>query len=357
MGKYEIIGLMSGTSMDGLDVAHVMFTEIDKGKWEFELKQAQTFPYDHEIKAQLETATQLNVPSFLKLDKALGAVFAEIVNSFVKKNGIDKSSIDAIASHGHTTHHQPQNGFTCQIGCGAILAHLTDMPVVNDFRTKDILAGGQGAPLVPIGDLCLFTDLAASFLNIGGISNISFKKNKKTLAFDICPGNLPLNKLVLSKGIAYDNRGKLASGGEINFFLLDLLNSLPYYEEKSPKSLGTEWMEQEFYPLIKFNKDIENNLRTVIEHEAFQISKILNENQLESVFITGGGAKNSFLIERLKHYYKGEVIIPEETIVDFKEAIIFGFLGALHLAQETNTISSVTGAAQDVRGGVLHQPG
>ena len=175
-------------------------------------------------------------------------------------------------------------------------------------------------------------------------------------AYDISPGNLPLNKLALSKGMTYDKNGELASSGEINFFLLDLLNSLEYYAQPSPKSLGTEWLTQNFYPLIKFDKDIENNLRTIIEHEAIQISNTLNNNNLKSVFITGGGAKNKFLIERLKHYYKGEIIIPSDQIIDFKEAIIFALLGALYLAEETNTLASVTGASQNVRGGVLHVP-
>ena len=356
MRNYELIGLMSGTSMDGLDLVHVQFEINELNEWNYRLLAAETIPYPQEIIDQLTQCTQLNVPLFLQLDKQIGSIFGEMVNSFIQKNKIEKSTIDAIASHGHTTFHQPDNGFTCQIGCGSSISYITDIPVINDFRSKDVIAGGQGAPLVPKGDLLLFNSLADSFLNIGGIANISFSKDDKMYAYDISPGNLPLNKLALSKGMTYDKNGELASSGEINFFLLDLLNSLEYYAQPSPKSLGTEWLTQNFYPLIKFDRDIENNLRTIIEHEAIQISNALNNNNLKSVFITGGGAKNKFLIERIKHYYKGEIIIPSDQIIDFKEAIIFALLGALYLAEETNTLASVTGASQNVRGGVLHVP-
>lgn len=356
MRKYDIIGLMSGTSMDGLDIVHVRFHVTKDEKWDYELLCSVTFPYPENLVSQLSSATELTVLKFLQLDKQLGKVFGEMVNQFIQNNKIDKTSIDAIASHGHTTFHQPHNGFTSQIGCGSTISMLTGIPVINDFRTKDVIAGGQGAPLVPIGDLLLFSNQAESFLNIGGIANISFIRDNKMIAFDICPGNLPLNKLAVSKGMAYDRNGALASSGEINFFLLDLLNSLEYYEQNYPKSLGTEWLELHFYPLIKFDKDIENNLRTVIEHEASQIGNALNQNNLKSVFITGGGAKNTFFLERIKHYYEGEVIIPSEKIVDFKEAIIFALLGARYIAKETNTISSVTGASRNVIGGVMHIP-
>jgi anhydro-N-acetylmuramic acid kinase len=210
---------------------------------------------------------------------------------------------------------------------------------------------------VPKGDFDLFKNFADSFLNIGGFANFSFKKNNQILAFDICPGNLPLNKLVLSKGLSYDKNGEIAESGEINFFLLDLLNSLNYYQISGPKSLGTEWLEEHFYPLLKFDKEIENNLRTVVEHEAFQISQNLNESGVKSVLITGGGAKNKFLISRIAHYFKGEVILPNEELTDFKEAIVFAYLGALYLENKTNSVATVTGAEKDTICGVWHIPG
>jgi anhydro-N-acetylmuramic acid kinase len=291
-----------------------------------------------------------------QLDHDLGTYFAECINTFIGDHRIDKAEIDAIATHGQTVFHQPAKGFTTQIGNPAVIAVQTGIPTIGDFRTKDVLHGGQGAPLVPIGDAYLFGQEAKAFLNIGGFTNISFIENGIMKAFDICPGNLPLNQLARAKGKKYDKDGIFAEKGELNYFLLDLLNSLPFYQEEPPKSLGTEWLEQHFYPLLKFDKDIENNLATVVEHLSVQIAKTLNDHQLDSVMITGGGAKNTFLMERLKRYYKGEIVLPDAQLIDFKEALIFALLGALYLEKEPNCLASVTGASKDVCGGVMHLP-
>jgi anhydro-N-acetylmuramic acid kinase len=356
MATYEMLGLMSGTSLDGLDIAHIRFVQQTDSKWEFNLLHAETLPYPVELFQELKQAPELSAIQLIRLDKKLGLYFANCVINFVKKYSIDKSTIDAIASHGHTVFHQPEKGFTHQIGCGTTLSFHTEIHVINDFRTRDVVAGGQGAPLVPIGDQLLFHDKAQSFLNIGGFANISFEQHGLMTAFDVCPGNLPLNRLANIRGLDYDKNGELAKSGELNFFLLDLLNNIPFYDLPSPKSLGREWLENDFYPLIKFDKDLENNLRTVIEHEAQQIAHVLNQNELKSVMITGGGAKNAYLIQRLKQYYTGEVILPTDSLIDFKEAIIFGFLGALYFEKTSNTVASVTGASQNVCGGVLHIP-
>jgi len=358
MRKFQILGLMSGTSLDGVDLAHVEFDLSQSQAHKFKLLHQQTIPFPEELLFKLTEATEYSVPATLILDKELGKFFADCVNSFCENNSISKNDINALASHGQTILHQPKNGFTLQIGCGSTISYFTGLKVINDFRTRDIIAGGQGAPLVPVGDFGLFGNEAESFLNIGGFSNFSFKNNEsKIVAYDICPGNLPLNKLAMSKGLSFDRNGELAASGEINFFLLDLLNSLEFYRQSGPKSLGTEWLEEHFYPLLKFDKEIENNLRTVVEHIAIQISSKLNENQLKSVFITGGGAKNKFLISRIEHYFSGKVILPDAETIDFKEAIVFAYLGALYLEQIPNAISSVTGAQKDTICGVLHIPG
>ena len=301
----------------------------------------------------------LNVSSgdVLKLDKEIGRFFGVAINLFLSKNSIQPTSITAIASHGQTLLHQPKNGFTLQLGCGSTIAAITGINVINDFRTRDIIEGGQGAPLVPIGDFGLFQQEADSFLNIGGFANFSYQSNHTIYAYDICPGNLPLNKLAKAKGLEFDKNGDLAQSGEINFFLLDLLNSLDFYSLEGPKSLGTEWLEEFFYPLLKFDKEIENNLRTVVEHTAIQISNVLNSAKLNNVLVTGGGAKNGFLIERIQHYFTGELVIPNAEIIDFKEAIIFAYLGALYLDKRPNALSSVTGAKKNTIGGVFHLPG
>jgi len=356
MKKLEIIGLMSGTSLDGLDIAHVEFDLDDKSKDHFKLLNSKTVHFPEDLKGKLGESTNMSLSALMSLDKDLGRFFGESVNQFILSNKIDKSKINCISSHGQTILHQPSNGFTLQIGCGETIAFVSGLNVINDFRTKDIIAGGQGAPLVPIGDFGLFSTHAEAFLNIGGFTNFSYKKDNTIIAYDICPGNLPLNKLAQSKGLPFDKNGELANSGEINFFLLDILNSLPYYGQKGPKSLGTEWLEEHFYPLLKFDKEIENNLRTVVEHEAYQICQKLNEAEVESVLITGGGAKNEFLVSRIQHYFNGEVILPSESIIDYKEAIIFAYLGALNLQNRPNNVPSVTGASKELICGVLHKP-
>jgi anhydro-N-acetylmuramic acid kinase len=289
------------------------------------------------------------------LDKQIGSFYAEKVDEFVKKFNIDKSNIDAIASHGQTIFHQPQNGFTYQIGCGTTLAFKTGIDVINDFRTLDIVAGGQGAPLVPIGDFNLFSTKANAFLNIGGFTNISFKKNDEIIAFDICSGNLPMNEAVKSIGLTYDKNGDLARKGEINVRILEELQKLGHFHKSAPKSLGTEWLESDFYPIVNKIDSLENKLRTLVEHTALEICRVVNQENISSVYVTGGGAKNEFLIERIRFHFKGKLIIPGAEIIDFKEAIIFAFLGARYLRNETTTVKSVTGSIKDVCSGVLHK--
>jgi anhydro-N-acetylmuramic acid kinase len=354
--KLEIIGLMSGTSLDGLDIAYVSF-EFKNQKVHFELLNCETTPYDSKILLQLQKYNDLSIPEILILDKNIGRFYGEKVNEFISKNNLDKKHIDAIACHGQTIFHQPQNGFTYQIGCGSTLAYLTGVKVINDFRTRDVIAGGQGAPLVPIGDFNLFSEQAESFLNIGGFANISFRKNEEIFAFDVCPGNLPLNLFASRLGFDFDRNGDIARSGNIDSELLNKLNSLEFYKMNSPKSLGSEWLENEFYRVINETLETENLLRTILEHEANQISSVLKYEKLDSVFITGGGAKNNFLIERIRMNYEGKIIIPNKEIIDFKEAIIFAFLGGLYLRNEATTITSVTGAKRAVYSGVLHIPG
>jgi len=359
MKTMKVIGLMSGTSLDGLDIAYIEFNfDTDEEILNYHIIHSKSHPYSIDFIQELEHSTQIPVVSFLQLDKKIGHVFGQLVNSFVSEFNIDTNDVNCIASHGQTTFHQPEKGFTSQIGCGDTIAILTGIPVVNDFRTKDVILGGQGAPLVPIGDFKLFNKEAQSFLNLGVIANISFKKENKIIAFDICPANLPLNSLTKKHfNLDYDQNGDLAKSGEVNWELYTKLNELNFYSESYPKSLGTEWLEENFNPLIHSSKQAPLNLlSTIIEHEAYQISKILNDHHLDSVFITGGGAFNHFMIERLKFHYKGKVIIPNSTIIEFKEALVFGFLGALYLNKKENLLCSVTGASRDSIGGVLHLP-
>ena len=354
--KLQIIGLMSGTSLDGLDIACVQF-DYSTEEIHYDLSHCETVPYDDVILSKLKNYLFLSVPEMLILDKEIGRFYGEKVNDFIVKFSIQKNSLDAIACHGQTIFHQPENGFTYQIGCGSTLAFTTGINVINDFRTRDVVAGGQGAPLVPIGDFNLFNGKAESFLNIGGFTNISFSKNNNIIAFDICPGNLPLNSLSLQLGKEYDANGNFARCGNVDSELLEKFNNLAYYSQESPKSLGTEWIESHFQPLILAKNNVFDLLRTVTEHIAIQVANILKSEKLKSVFITGGGAKNTFLIERLKYHFSGEIIIPDTKTIDFKEALVFAFLGARYQRNETTTLASVTGAKKEVCSGVLHIPG
>lgn len=355
MVELEILGLMSGTSLDGLDIAHVKFS-LSKEKKEFNLLNFKTFSYSNTFREELSQATNLAVVELLKLDKKIGREFADFVIQFLEEKKIERNQIAAIASHGQTIFHQPDNGFTLQIGCGATIAHHTKLPVINDFRTMDVVAGGQGAPLVPQGDFDLFQDQADAFLNLGGFANISLKKDNQIIAFDICPANFPLNEIVKQLGLSFDKDGDLARSGKVQIDLLEQLNALKYYSLDAPKSLGTEWLESSFNPAFD-NTSIstEDLLATIIEHIAQQIASIIQRFKIKKVLVTGGGTRNLYLMERIKQLTLAEINVPEEAISDFKEAIIFAYLGALYLLDQPNCVASVTGAEKSVIGGCLHK--
>lgn len=355
MASGQIVGLMSGTSLDGLDIVLSSFESTNE-KWTYTLHASKTYKYSTDIKTQLSKSKEMTASQLAQLDKKLGVEMAKLVNRFIKEFQIDRTQIQAIASHGHTVYHQPTKGFSLQIGCGSSLAYHTQLPVINDFRNKDIIAGGQGAPLVPIGDKYLFSDRADAFLNLGGFCNISFKKRSKWQAFDIGPCNLPLNLLASQCNKSYDAGGKMARKGELSLYLLDLLNSLPYYSQPAPKSLGTEWLEEEFLPMIKFTKSPNDNLRTVTEHIALQIAGVLNTHQLRSVLVTGGGAYNEYLLQRIRTHSNTELFLPNKETIEFKEALIFAFMGVLHLEKQATTLPTLTGAKSATVGGVYHLP-
>lgn len=353
----KIISLMSGTSLDGIDIAYCNFEKTQENNFNFKLIYSKTYKYNPEIVNQLKNAINYSSFEYLKFDNELGVLYGEIINHFIDEFYIDKNSVDLIASHGHTIHHQPNNLVTSQIGHGTAIAIKTGIKVVNDFRIKDVLLGGQGAPLVPIGDKILFSNFADGFLNIGGISNISFEKNNKIVAFDICPGNLPSNHYVSERALTYDKNGEIASRGKVNLALMEELNTLNFYQQNFPKSLGIEWLNSCFYPAIdKRNLNLEDKLATINEHISLQISIITKENNIKKLLITGGGAYNNDLISRIKRNCSSEIIIPEKNIIEFKEAIIFGLLGALYKEKTINSLSSVTGSKRDSIGGILHTP-
>jgi len=274
---------------------------------------------------------------------------ADAVNRFMQKYDCHP---DLLASHGHTVFHQPEEGLTLQIGCGAVLAAKCNITTICDFRTTDIALGGQGAPLVPVGDKLLFNHYDAC-LNLGGISNISFQEDGKLTAFDISLCNMPLNALAFQLGKAYDENGAAAKQGRLYLPLFEQLNALPYFTQKGAKSLSREWYEQFFLPLLK-KQDISvyDQLRTVTEHIACQIAKYIPVNA--NVLVTGGGAKNSFLIELLQSQTTAKIILPDEKLIDFKEAVLFAFLGVLRFLERENCLNEVTGATRNCSSGCVY---
>jgi anhydro-N-acetylmuramic acid kinase len=339
---------MSGTSLDGIYIFYEKFQK-EKNCWNYKILQAETISYSQHWENKLRNAIHLNTTDLLALHSEYGFYLGKRVQEFIGQFSL--KNIDLIASHGHTIFHQPQNKFTLQIGDGRALKITNQIPVVYDFRSQDVLMEGNGAPLVPIGDELLFPEFDAC-LNIGGFSNISFKKEGKRIAFDICPVNIVLNLFAKKLGKDFDESGDIAKNGTVNFEILTLLNSLPFYNTTPPKSLGIEWINENISPLLE-GETPENVLTTFTEHAAFQIAEILNQNEIKKVLFTGGGTYNSYLIERIKNKTSTEIIVPEKELIDFKEALIFAFMGVLRVNNEINILSSATGSSADHCSGIL----
>ncbi len=339
---------MSGTSLDGLDICYAKFTQTDSA-WNFEILNCETLPYSSDWEQSLRNAVNLSSEEVLKLNVDYGFYLGEKTSEFISKHKI--INLDLIASHGHTVFHQPKNRFTLQIGDGRAIKSKTNKTVIYDFRSQDVILGGNGAPLVPIGDELLFSEFDAC-LNLGGFSNISLKRNGKRIAFDICPVNIILNDLALKFGKKFDDNGDLARTGLIDYELLDQLNQLQFYLEKAPKSLGIEWINEQVLPLIKTQKT-EDLLASFTEHSAVQIVKILDEFEVKNILITGGGTYNNYLIEKIKAKTKTEIQIPAKEIIEYKEALIFAFMGVLRSLNLNNVLSSATGSQNDHCSGLV----
>ena len=342
---YKVIGLMSGTSLDGLDIAYCLFS-YDNGKWSYSIEKAETIEYSKEIKNKLLKAEHTTSEEFAKIDKDFGHFIGKQTRKFIDKYSLD---VDFISSHGQTIFHQPEIHFTSQIGDINAIAAQTRIKTIGDFRRLDIALGGQGAPLVPIGDRLLFSDYPYC-LNLGGFSNISFDKNGKRIAYDICPVNIVLNSLAEREGMPYDKDGILARSGKINQELLEKLNDLDFYKGEEKKSLGKEWVLKHIFPLLDVSSlEVKDIMATYVEHVAIQLASKINGD----VLITGGGVFNKYLIERLRVKLNYKIHIPDPIIINYKEALIFAFLGVLRERKEINTLCSVTGAIKDSCGGLI----
>ncbi len=369
--EYKVIGLMSGSSLDGLDIAFVQLQE-NGGKWSYAILQADCYEYNSTWITRLKNAIQLNALDYQLLHTEFGHYLGQQVNIFIAKNNLHHQ-VNLVSSHGHTTFHLPERLMTAQLGDGAAIAAETQLPVVTDLRAMDVAFNGEGAPIVPIGEKILLDDYTY-FLNLGGIANISANINNSFVAFDVCAANRVLNMLAEEKGFAFDDDGKLAAAGNINDELLQRLNELEYYKRSYPKSLANDFGIETVFPIIKQSLlSIEDAVRTYVEHIVLQIKNAITrtvENHKSGptgssglaqttnykLLATGGGAFNSFLIKRLKELLfeiNVEIFIPDENLIKYKEAVIMALMGTLRWREEYNVLSSVTGAKRNSIGGAL----
>ncbi len=363
MNSYRVIGLMSGSSLDGLDIAYCQF-HVNDGRWSFKILKADVVVYPDEWIQEIKRLPVSTAKTLWETHAALGSYFGEQVNEFIQKNSL-QSEVDLVASHGHTVFHFPEKKFTTQIGDGAAIAARTNLPVACDFRSADIADGGQGTPIVPIGDKFLFADYRFC-LNIGGIANISCKTEKSIVAFDICAANQVLNSLANRSGKEYDENGEIAATGNINRELLDRLNTLEHYALSYPKSLDNSFSREAILPLLEeFQISIEDKMRTYVEHIAVQIAKhielIAKKEKVsfgatEKMLVTGGGAFNRFLVEQIKAQTKLLIEVPDSELIKFKEALVIAFMGVLRMRNEVNVLRSVTGASKDSVSGAVYRP-
>lgn len=341
---------MSGTSLDGVDLAEISFSE-EKGKISFAIGKAQTVPYSEEWILKLKNGINYSEKELKALNSEYTVLLGSIISTFITENKIE--NIDAVSSHGHTILHQPQNGFTLQIGNLPEIAQIVNQKVVCDFRVQDIKLGGQGAPLVPIGDRLLFSEYDYC-LNLGGFSNISFEEKGERIAYDISPVNTVLNFYANKLDLDFDDKGAISKSGTFNKELFNKLNTLDFYRKNCPKSLGFEFVKEVVLPITE-KYETAAILRTFSEHIAFQVSLAIRQKK-SKLLITGGGVYNDFLIDRIRHYLPEiEIIIPDKKIIEYKEALIFALLGYLKLQNQINVLSSVTGAERNHSSGIVYK--
>ena len=351
MKNYYVIGLMSGTSIDGVDLVYANF--FYHKHWSFEILKSKTFEYDMDWQNILKNLSDKDLDSIKLIDKNYTKLLSEYILKFIELFSIKQ--IDFISSHGHTALHDPSNSITYQIGNLKELSDYIGLKVICDFRVQDIKLGGQGAPLVPVGEKYIFSEYN-TLINLGGFANITINSNNNLIAYDICPVNIVFNHLSNLKDLKYDHKGKIALSGKLNMELFNCLQSLDYYEQVSPKSLGVEWVNQIIFPIISSFSEIplEDLLNTFSKHFASQIAK--NIKFTDKTIITGGGAYNDYLIQNIIDLTESEIIIPNSDIIEYKEALIFGFLGVLKDLNINNCYSSVTGAIKDHSSGNIFIP-
>jgi anhydro-N-acetylmuramic acid kinase len=356
MRQYNIIGVMSGTSMDGLDIAHVTLQEKEDGKWDYTINEATTVSYGEKWRLRLSKLRHQNSLVFHKTDRFYGQFIGQEIQKFLEEKGLEA---DLIASHGHTVFHQPDNNITVQVGDGNSIYGHTGIPTVTNFRALDVVLGGEGAPLVGVADQLMFGEFDMC-LNLGGFANISANINDNQLAYDVCPCNIVLNRIAREFDKEYDENGEIAEKGNIDYDLLSELNGIEFYEYEPPKSLGREWISSNFWHHVRNSvAKKEDKMKTLVDHIAQQIGNNIEDlssgdASAKRVFVTGGGAFNKTLISHLKSHTEAEIVVPDDKTVNYKEALAFGLLGMLRVQNKTNVLSIATGATKDTVSGSLH---
>ena len=348
-----VTGLMSGSSLDGVDLACCRF-HVHSGDWQYEILAAETFPYPPALRQQLMDTMSWSREELEKLDLEIGTFYGHLLNRFHLKHRLSPA---LVASHGHTIFHEPSRGRTLQVGNGKVIADLTRIRVVNNFRSADVAQGGQGAPLVPVGDRLLFGRYGAC-LNLGGFANISFDTARGVrTAYDTGPCNLCLNWIAAQTGKIFDPEGSIARSGTVEETLMRKLNQLDYYSLAPPKSLGREWFQTHFLPLIQdTGLPVGDLMATAAEHIAVQTGNAIQQSGAAETLVTGGGAFNLFLLQRLQHYTSSRLVVPDPLLVAYKEALVFALLGLLRIRGNINCLASVTGGERDLSAGEIHVP-
>jgi anhydro-N-acetylmuramic acid kinase len=362
MNVYHVIGVMTGSSLDGIDLAFTKITVKD-GHYAHEILISECVPMPQKWKIRIEQLVMQNAVTYLKTSAFFGHFIGDRIAEFIEKHQL-QNQLDFIASHGQTVFHQPENLFTSQIGDGAAIAGKTGFPVVCDFRSIDVALGGQGAPVAPIANKMFYSNYKM-FLNLGGIANIAVNVNGKYIAFDVTAVNLALNKIARMKGVEYDHDGNLAANGAVDERLFSEMNSSFYYDKDYPKSLSGGWVSKVMMPTLqRHNISIEDKLRTIVEHVAHQLNKSLEKIQQkenisfsksDKMLVTGGGAFNKFMIQRMEEMLPITLVVPDEQTVKFKESVLMALMGVMRVRNEENCLGSVTGAARNAIGGAIYQ--
>ncbi len=353
---YHVIGTMSGSSLDGLDIAYVEIWDV-AGQWEYTIHQAATATYTQEWVEKLRNFEHLSAREYAQLDSDLGYYMGELILDFIQKNDLTHK-IHFVCSHGHTSFHEPQQGYTAQIGSGANIASIVNKPTIDNLRQMDVAYGGQGAPIVPLAEKLLFSDYTL-FLNIGGITNLSVHKPDGSItAYDITAANRVLNLLTNKMGLDYDDQGQISTRGTVQQAELDQLNAQDYFSAPYPKSLANQYGTDVLFPIVDAISEVPDALATYTEHIAMQLHESLSSHEIKNqkMLITGGGAYNRYLVERIADRLQPlgiEIEIPDAQTIEYKEALAMALLGVLRWREEPTVLDSYSGATQPSVGGAL----